>query len=182
MRKILIIFIFISTIFTQADIKITEAIISFTGSHPFHDWTGISTDLKLDLNCSDNDKTCHYLFSVPWTSFDSRNDNRDNNMLYYVNAYEFHNIKMTFKDVKLDSILKFNSEAHNLEGTLSIAGVNKLIYIPINFEFTESYYKLQSEFSLKVSDFNIERPTLLMIPINDEIIIKVKFSGEILIN
>ena len=90
MSKNLIIFIFISTIFAQADVKITEAVISFTGSHPFHDWTGISTDLKLDLNCSDKDETCHYLFSVPWTSFDSGNDNRDNNMLYYVNAYEFH--------------------------------------------------------------------------------------------
>ena len=182
MRTFLIIFIFISTIFSQADVKITDSKISFIGSHPFHDWTGISTDLKLDLNCSDKDEPCHYLFSVPWTSFDSGNDNRDNNMLYYVNAYEFHNIKMTFKDVKLDSVQQYNSEAHILEATLSIAGVNKLIYIPIKFEFTESYYELQSEFSLKVSDFNIERPTLLMIPINDEIIIKVKFSGEILIN
>ena len=136
--------------------KITDPIISFTGSHPFHDWTGISTKLKLDMNCPENNESCDYSFTIPWTSFDSGNDNRDNNMLYYVNAYEFHNIKMTFKDVKLDSIQQYNSEAHILEGTLSIAGVNKQIYIPINFEFTESHYELQSEFSLKVSDFNIE--------------------------
>ena len=155
MRTFLIIFIFISTIFAQAEVKITDSKILFIGSHPFHDWTGISTYLKLDLNCSDKDETCHYLFLVSWTSFDSGNDNRDNNMLYYVNAYEFHNIEMTFKNIKLDFLKQDNSETHILEGTLSVAGVNKQIYIPINFEFTESHYELQSEFSLKVSDFNI---------------------------
>ena len=108
MRLILIIFIFISTIIEQADVKIIDSKISFTGSHPFHDWTGNSTELKLGMNCSEENESCNFIFSIPWTSFDSGNDNRDNNMLYFVNAYEFPIIKMSFININLNQISSKN--------------------------------------------------------------------------
>ena len=92
--KNLLIIVIISCLFSQTNIKILKAEISYNGSHPFHQWTGISKDLSLDLNCIEKDKMCDYLFSVPWISFNSGNDNRDNNMFYYVNAYEFQKIEM----------------------------------------------------------------------------------------
>ena len=179
MRTFLIIFIFITTIISQTNIKILEATISYIGSHTFHQWTGISNDLSLELNCIEKDENCDYLFSVPWVSFNSGNDNRDNNMIYYINAYEFQNIIMTFKKVHLDSLQQDNSKVLNLIGTLSIAGADKKISIPLKIDINNSHFDLKSEFIIKLPDYQIERPTLLMIPIKNEIVINISLKGLI---
>jgi|GEM_PF-1339716 len=176
MKKLLI-FLLISSLFSQSNVKITEAKISYTGNHPFHSWTGISSDLSLELNCKEKDKTCDYIFSIPWVNFNSGNDNRDNNMLYNVNAYEFQNIEMTFNYVQLNSLQHDNTEVLSLDGTLSIAGINNKISVPLNIEIINSHFNVQSEFIIKLSDYQIERPTLLMIPIKNEVLVKIIISG-----
>ncbi len=177
--KNLLIILLISSLFSQSNVKITEAKISYTGNHPFHSWTGISSDLSLELNCKDKDESCDYLFSIPWMSFNSGNDNRDNNMLYYVNAYEFKNIDFTFKNIKNISILQSNAVPIILEGTLSLAGKNNKISIPLNININSINFNIKSEFTIKLSDYQIERPRLLMIPIKDEIIINISLKGII---
>lgn len=177
--KNLLIILLISSLFSQSNVKITEAKISYTGNHPFHSWTGISSDLSLELNCIEKNEACDYLFSVQWMSFNSGNDNRDNNMLYYVNAYEFQNIDFTFKNVKNKSFQQNKTEPLVLNGTLSIAGKNNKISIPLNININNIYFDLKSEFTIKLSDYQVERPTLLMIPIKNEIIINISLKGII---
>lgn len=166
-------------LFSQIDYKISKSIISFTGSHPFHDWTGISNELKLEKKCSQKNTFCKYIFSIPWTSFNSGNDNRDNNMLYYVNAYEYQNIKFTFDNIDLN---KLGNGSHLLTGILEIAKNKNQLSIPIKLNILDKKIYITSEFEISIKDFNIEQPTLLMIPINEIINIKIDISGEIITN
>ena len=62
--------------------------ISYTGSHPAHDWTGISSSFKGGIVCDSFDD-CIIKIQIPINSFDSGNSSRDSNMLYYVEANKF---------------------------------------------------------------------------------------------
>ena len=168
----ILIFIFFATLIAQTNVKLTQSIVSFTGSHPFHDWTGISTKVNLNTNCSETE-ICDFTFIIPWTSFESGNDNRDNNMLYYVNAFDYPNIEMKFQNIHLNNI------KNNVYGKLNFGGEENDFNIPLDFKKNQNQIKVDSDFKISLSQFNIDRPTLLMIPINDTIHVHVKMSGEL---
>ena len=58
---------------------------------------------------------------------------------------------------------------------MKIHGVEQTINIPLTLvESSKNNYIINSSFSILLSDFNIDIPKLLFLPINNEIIIKVK--------
>lgn len=176
MKNFFTIILYLSIGLANPNVKINKATIHFTGSHPFHDWTGISTHLDLKMNCSKMDEICNFTFSIPWTSFDSGNDNRDNNMLYYINAFDYPKIEIEFTDVKMNELIKTKNV---IIGNLSMTGEKQNIAIPLDFKQNENQFILNSEFKISLTNYNIERPTLLMIPINDIINIHVNIAGEL---
>ena len=100
-------------------------------------------------------------------------------MLYYVNAYEYQNIKFTFDNIDLN---KLGNGSHLLTGILEIAKNKNQLSIPIKLNILDKKIYITSEFEISIKDFNIEQPTLLMIPINEIINIKIDISGEIITN
>ena len=176
MRNFFTIIFYLSIGFSNPKVKINEATIHFTGSHPFHDWTGISTQLDLEMNCSKMDEICDFIFTIPWTSFNSGNDNRDNNMLYYISAFDYPKIEMEFKDVKMNELTKTKNV---IIGNLSMAGEKQNIAISLDFKQNDNQIILNSEFNISLTNYNIERPTLLMIPIKDIVNIHVNIVGDI---
>ena len=173
MRIRILFFVFFSTLITQPNVKLTQAIISFTGSHPFHDWTGISTNVNLKTNCLETE-ICDFTFTIPWTSFDSGNDNRDNNMLYYVNAFDFPNIEMKFKQIDLSKLIEFEN---SITGILTINGINQNFSIGVDYQLKHNHFKVSSSFDISLDNFKINRPSLLLIPIDDLIYIHVDIDG-----
>ena len=177
MNKLLFFLIIICFGFTSETISIKKSIVQFTGSHPFHDWTGISTQLETNFSCNQNNRTCDFNFSIPWMSFNSDNDNRDNNMLYYVNAFDYPKIYMKFDQINLNEL---NEDEKLLTGIITISGINNKISIPLEYHLEENQFKVSSSFHISLKNFKIKRPTLLLIPIEDLIFINVNITGYII--
>ena len=173
--RIFLTFIIFCIGFASESISINNSTVQFTGSHPFHDWTAVSSQLKTKISCNQNNTICDFNFTIPWTSFDSGNDNRDNNMLYYVNAFDYPNIEMNFEQI---DIINLNDSKKQLTGNLKINGINQIISIPLDFQLIGNHYKARSSFQISLENFNIERPSLLLIPIEDLIYIHVDISGN----
>ena len=91
MKKIILI-LFFQFLFSQSlvDFDLSKSFISYDGKHPAHNWTGISKDIQgtFELNEEDLTKSKVDLF-VPVFSFDSKNANRDSNMLDVVEEYYY---------------------------------------------------------------------------------------------
>ena len=143
--------------------------IVYHGYHLLHDWKGVSSNIKgfIEYNRHINKFKCD--LKVPVQSFDSRNGNRDANMLIYTNALEYPDIRFTSNSVK------FNGKKATVDGLLNFGGVKKKISSEVDVDFSRNL-KFSGQILINLSDFNIKRPALLFRKIDDEI--KINFQIE----
>ena len=176
MRKLIII-LFFQVIFAQGvpvTIDVEQSFISYDGRHPAHNWTGVSKEIKgsfiFDI---DNPTSSNVDLFVPVFSFDSKNSNRDSNMLDVIEDYFYPTVSFTSSE-----ILKDENE-YFINGILLFHGIKKEITIPVNFILDDKKIVVDADFSISLSDYKIKRPSLLTIKMKDDIAIKFFLVGSI---
>lgn len=176
MRKLIII-LFFQAVFAQGmpvTIDIEQSFISYDGRHPAHNWTGVSKEIKgsfiFDI---DNPTLSNVDLFVPVFSFDSKNSNRDSNMLDVIEDYFYPTVSFTSSE-----ILKEENE-YFINGILFFHGIKKEITIPVNFILDDKKIVVDADFSISLSDYKIKRPSLLTIKMKDDITIKLFLIGSI---
>tara|TARA_B100000678_G_scaffold164830_1_gene137629 strand:- start:1772 stop:2101 length:330 start_codon:yes stop_codon:yes gene_type:complete len=106
-------------------------------------------------------------------SFDSKNSNRDSNMLDVVEDYFYPYV--SFKSKSIVS----TEEGFNVIGDISFHGITKEFSIPITKTAQGDRIVIDSLFSIMLTDFKIKRPALLTIKIRDRIDLKFHLEGNI---
>ena len=153
---------------SQWDIDTTYSYIKYTGNHPLHSWSGVSKDIDFIFDCSSS--KCILKISTALENFDSGNDSRDSNMLYYTESL-------------LHPVVSFKSDPFNysgevdksidVKGILSFHGISKEIPVKI---FLDNKSWGTCNFKFNLSTFNVERPSLLMLKIDETIEIETKLK------
>ena len=59
------------------------------------------------------------------------------------------------------------------KGKFTIHGVTQIVTIPINYNFEESKLKINGEFKVKLSEYNIKIPKIVQAKIASEVIVKL---------
>ena len=176
MRKLIIILFFQATFAQGVPVKIDieQSFISYDGKHPAHNWTGVSKEIKgsfvFDL---ENPTSSNVDLFVPVFSFDSKNANRDSNMLDVVEEYYYPYVRF------ISSKIEKNENGFNVIGNLSFHGITKEFIIPVTFKKDNSVVTVESDFSIMLTDFKIRRPALLTIKIRNQVDIKVFLVGSL---
>ena len=175
MKKLIFILLF-QSLYAQSfvDFDLSKSFISYDGKHPAHNWTGISKDIQgtFEINKQDLTQSKVDLF-VPVFSFDSKNANRDSNMLDVVEEYYYPFVRFT------SSKINKTENGFKVTGNLSFHGIIKEITIPVNLEEDNQTVIVTSDFSIMLSDFKIKRPALLTIKIRNQVDLKVYLVGSI---
>ena len=175
MKKLIFILLF-QSLFAQSfvDFDLSKSFISYDGKHPAHNWTGVSKDIQgtFEINKQDLTQSKVDLF-VPVFSFDSKNANRDSNMLDVVEEYYYPFVRFT------SSKINKTENGFKVTGNLSFHGIIKEITIPVNLEEDNQTVIVTSDFSIMLSDFKIKRPALLTIKIRNQVDIKVFLVGSL---
>ena len=173
--KKLVYILFFQYLFAQSIINfdLNESFISYDGKHPAHNWTGISKEIQgtFELNKEDLTQSKVDLF-VPVFSFDSKNANRDSNMLDVVEEYYYPYVR--FISSKIEKV----DDGFNVVGNLSFHGITKEFTIPVSLIQDDKRIVVESDFSIRLTDFKIRRPSLLTIKIRNQIDIKVFIVGS----
>ena len=165
---------FHSITFCQLSLDSTLSTISYKGSHPFHKWKGVSNEITILQDCNQADLLCNIEISVPIISFDSKNTNRDSNMLYYLNGYDYPSASLKIVEFDLNSLKKVE-DSLLIAGVISIKGIKKEKEFFVELIENNNNIRVRSNFDIKLEDFDISVPTLLLIPINQTIKIEVDF-------
>ena len=161
--------IILLTLSFSQNLELSSAEIKYYGYHVMHNWTGTSTQARSQTFYDDATKTGSVTIRVRLDSFDSKLSSRDSNMLYYTDALDFPEVvfKSTQANVDRDSVF--------IEGDLTFHGITKKIktsaYIQLDKNPT-----VKGSFNIKLSDFNVRRPSLMFIKIKDEIRIDYLFK------
>jgi polyisoprenoid-binding protein YceI len=112
------------------------------------------------------------------TEFDSGNSNRDAHMKEAIEATKFPIVefKGVASGVKVPTT--FPSEQSVLvKGIVTFHGVKQAVDVPMKVVFTsEKEVSAEGRFQASLEAFKIERPSLMMVKVNDELVLETKFQ------
>jgi len=147
----------------------SNSTITYSMNHPLHSWTGTSKELSSVIITDENREIISQVaVSVKISTFDSKNANRDSHTMEVTDAIKYPNITFNSKSIKQEG------NKLSVEGTLSFHGVNKDISFVAEKNENKNKIQVKGAFEIKMTDFNIDRPTLMALPTDDEI--KITFD------
>jgi polyisoprenoid-binding protein YceI len=130
--------------------------------HPLHTIEAESKDVKYTLELDPASKVITKVTGhVDVTTFNSGNSSRDSHAMEVIDAltYPESGFVSTSITVNGDSLL--------VDGALTFHGVTKDVEIPARVDWSDHRVKVNGAFLVSLTAFGIERPSLLLIPVED---------------
>ena len=148
-----------------------QSTLTYHVSHPLHQTEGVSHAARGKGVCHEGQRD--FLIAVPVKSFDSGDSNRDLHMLQVTKGAEFPMVAVRTRLPESDS--KSATICADLE--IQFAG-QTAHYKQVPFELTVegSKSKIMGTVPATLSDFKIEPPTLLTLPVKNELPIRVEMT------
>jgi len=152
-----------------------QSTVSYTGTHKFHTFVGVTHDLQGAARILP-DGTAQLQIRAPVVSFDSDNGNRDAHMKETVEAAKY-------PDITVKCLAKLSgptSQKATADCDLNMHGVSQKVSVPVELTFDDpSTVHAVGAFAVSWDGFHIERPKLLFVPIDDKGDVKfdLRFAG-----
>jgi hypothetical protein len=155
----------------QPDVQwvLEKSTLTYHVSHPMHESEGISHAARGKAACRAGQ--CDVLIAAPVRSFDSGDSNRDLHMLQVTRGAEFPLISVRLR-VPESAV---GSSTIDCDLEVEFAG-QTAHYRAVPFhQMTEGIYRrISGTVPAKLSDFKIPPPSLLAIPVKDEMPVRVE--------
>ena len=167
--KLVFLFSFFLSLSNASSFRVENSLITYFGVHYLHKWEGSTSDVKGVVSYDKNIDQYECSISVPLSTFSSGNDNRDSNMLVYCRAFDFPNINFQSTSIKV------KGSALEIEGKIEFAGEEKEIKTNAKLNrLDNNLFAIVGELDILLSEFKVERPSLLFVEIED--LVKIKYS------
>jgi polyisoprenoid-binding protein YceI len=140
-----------------------KSFISYSMSHPLHSWTAENKEIT-SVILTDNERKHIYKVAVSAkiSGFDSKNANRDSHMIEASEAIKFPIVSFTSSAIQEEgNILK-------VKGNLNFHGQSREIFFDAKKEIVNSRLQVSGTFTVKLTDFKIDPPSLMGSAVNDE--------------
>jgi hypothetical protein len=145
-----------------------QSTLTYHVSHPLHQTDGISHAAKGKGIC--HAEECDFLIAVPVKSFDSGDSNRDLHMLQVTRGAEFPIASVRTR------LQESDSKASDIKADLEIQFAGQTVQykqVPFKLERQGTEIHVTGTIPATLSDFKIEPPSLLTMPVKNEIPIRV---------
>ena len=173
-KKTLIIFLFLALpTFAQTDSQwvLTQSTLTYHVSHPLHQTDGVSHAARGKGVCHAGQ--CDFLIAVPVKSFDSGDSNRDLHMVQATRGGEFPMVSVR---TRLPEAASASATIHaDLE--VQFAGQTaQYKQVPFQLVKQGNQTRISGTIPATLSDFKIDPPSLLTMPVKNEIPVKVEMT------
>lgn len=147
-----------------AQVYVTESgQAKFEASMPLNSYTGNSKQLHGKVNLETNEME----FSLPVKSIKTGKDKRDEHMYELLNVEENPNVLFKGKLVNNYSEGDGKKEV-KASGDFTLAGVTRQVTVTGSLEPVKNGLKLTADWSLMITDYNLERPSITFIKVDDK--------------
>ncbi len=156
----------INNLFSQELKKINSerSNIEYTGNHFLHKWSAENSNISGLIQINEG-SILNIGVIAKVSDFKSGNSSLDSNSLRVLEALKFPNI--VFKSSSIEEV----SGKININGSIQFHGIEKSINVIADLTQENGFTNLTGGFSLSLTDFLIDRPSLLLRKIEDEIYI-----------
>lgn len=142
--------------------------VTYSAKHPLHKWDGVSHDVNCALIYNDETKQAETVaVSLKVSSFNSDNNNRDSHAIEVLDGLKYPNVTFVSSDVK-------SGENGTLvaKGNLTFHGVTKPVTLQATRKEAGGKITLTGEFPVLLSAYNIERPSLMGLKVEDDMVLR----------
>jgi hypothetical protein len=171
-RRVLLIITLAATLaFAAGDEQwvLQESTLSYHVSHPLHQIDGVSHAARGKGVCHDGQ--CDFLMAAPVKSFESGDSNRDLHMIQATRGAQFPMVSVRTR--LPESSLKLGTLSLDLD--VEFAGQTAHYeHIPFRQDVVGLQHRITGTIPAKVSDFKIDPPSLLTVPIKNEMPVRVE--------
>lgn len=174
MRRLLLVLILIAVprlVLADEQWVLAQSTLTYHVTHPLHEVDGVSRAAKGKGVCKAGQ--CDFLIAVPVKSFDSGDSNRDLHMLQVTRGGEFPMI------VVRTQLPEQDATSANIKADLTVQFAGQTAhYNQVPFQTTRQGDEVHMTGTIPatISDFKIDPPKLLAIPIKNEIPVKVDMT------
>jgi len=171
MKRAALVFLLISLPIAGQSAKqwvLDQSTLSYHMSHPMHEVDGVSHAAKGKGTCHDG--RCDFLIAVPVNTFDSGDTNRDLHMLETTRGAQFPMV------VVRTQLAEPAGSASTIYADLEVQFAGQTAhYAHVPFQLTAAGGKVHIVGTIPAtcSDFKIDRPSFLTVPIKNEIPVHV---------
>ena len=161
---------------TSAKWDLSASDLTYKVVHTLHTVEGKSIAAKGKGNCDAS--SCKFLIAVPVKTFDSGDSNRDLHMIE-VTKGALH--PMIIANARTPLIKPGETKKLLIDFDIEFAG-KKSVYSQVPFDVEsrgDKTVSMHGVIPLKMSDFSVERPALLTVPIKDEVPITVNATWQV---
>ena len=169
MRLVAFILLITSTTLISQEIKRVDSersSINYSGKHFLHKWSAENKNIS-GLIQIQNDSISNIGIVAKVSDFKSGNSSLDSNSLRVLDALQFPNV--IFKSTTLDQ----ENGQIKIEGVINFHGIEKDINISAEVIQLSGITQLSGKFSVYLTEFLVDRPSLLLRQIDNEI--KIEF-------
>ena len=150
-----------------------ESTLTYHVSHPLHQTEGVSHAAKGKGVCHDGQ--CDFLIAVPVKSFDSGDSNRDLHMLQVVRGGQFPLITVR------THLPESASSLETIQADLEVQFAGQTVQykqIALQHVIKGSDTLITGTIPLTLTDFKIDPPSLLALPVKNEIPVRVEMKWK----
>ena len=138
--------------------------INYSGSHFLHKWSSQNNNVS-GLIQVNNDSITNIGVVAKVEDFKSGNSSLDSNSYRVLEALKYPNI--IFKSFSIEEV----GGMLNIEGLIEFHGIERSIDVIVKSTNIENNNQLFGEFTINLSDFSVDRPSLLLQKIDNQITI-----------
>ncbi len=153
--------------------SLTESTLTYQVSHPLHHVEGVSHETRGKGVCKAG--SCEFLIAVPVKSFDSGDSNRDLHMLQVTRGgqYPMVVVKTQFAEAEIGSA--------TIHADLEVQFAGQTVHykqVPFQARMQGNQVHLEGTVPATLTDFKIDPPSLLTVPIKNDIPVQVEMTWQ----
>lgn len=148
-----------------------QSTLTYHVSHPLHQSEGVSHEARGKGVCHEGQ--CDFLIAVPVKSFDSGDSNRDLHMLQAVRGAQFPLVTVR---TRLPEDAASSATLH-ADVEIQFAGQTaEYKQVPLQLAKDGDNFRITGTIPATLSDFKIDPPSLLAIPVKNEVPVRVEMT------
>lgn len=172
-RFLAVLLLFASPALAQTDTQyvLEQSTLTYHVSHPLHQVDGVSHSAKGKGVCQAGQ--CDFLIAVPVKSFDSGDSNRDMHMLQVTRGAQFPMVTVRTQ------VPQNASTSSTIHADIEVQFAGQTAHYPqVPFQLTTKGTDIQITGTIpcKLTDFKIDPPSLLTVPVKNDIPIRVDMT------
>ena len=160
-----------SQAFADSQWVLEQGVLTYHVSHPLHQTEGVSRAARGKGVC--HAAQCDFLIAVPVKSFDSGDSNRDLHMVQVTRGAEFPMITVRTR------LPESAADSTTIQADLEIQFAGQTAHfkqIPFQLDHKAAEVHITGTIPATLSDFKIDPPTLLTMPVKNEMPVRVDLT------